>query len=214
MAGAYIGVSGNIGSGKSSLVDFLRGYFKLDVLMEPNEQNPYLAEFYSDMPRWALHSQLWFLSRKIAMFDAINAAHGAVIQDRILYEDAEIFCRNLYELKLMSARDYELYGFVYERYRPLIRPPDLLIHLHCPLKTTLKRIKLRGRFFELGMSRKYIESLDRLYGEWIARYDAGPVVRLDTSELDFVHDLIGKSEVINKVKAALDANRPSYASRG
>lgn len=201
MARAYIAVSGNIGTGKSSLVEFLCRYFDLTPLPEPNDDNPYLADFYKDMRAWSFHSQLFFLSRKIAMFEDIRNAPCSIIQDRAIYEDAEIFCRNLYNRQLMRKRDFELYMYLYEQSKRYMPTPDLLIHLSCPQRVINRRIKLRGRRMEQTIPPSYLKKLQILYDEWIASWDACPVVHLDTSELDFVNDLIDQSDVLQRVSA-------------
>lgn len=207
MAKVFIAISGNIGSGKSSLTSFLCQYFSMTALPEPNDDNPYLPLFYKDMKQWAFHSQLWFLSRKIAMHREIHAAPGAIVQDRAVFEDAEIFCRNLYLMRLMKKRDYDLYTYIYEETKPLVRKPDLLLYLSCPMRVIKKRIKMRGRAIEQDMPEAYLRRLQKLYDEWFSRYDLSPVVHIDTSKLDFVNDLIDKSEVLTRVEKLVAAVR-------
>jgi len=203
MAATFIGISGSIGAGKSSLTQFLCRHFPLTPLPEPNEANPFLADFYRDMSAFALQSQLWFLTHKLALFRQMEQQGVPFIQDRVIYEDAEVFCHNLHAQGNMRTRDYELYQELYRQVRDLFRPPDLLIHLSCPLKVTRTRIRLRGREMEQGLPRGYLQRLETRYREWIDAFDLCPVLHLDTSRINFVDDLVDQSDVLCRIAGLL-----------
>src|SRR5205085_8487910 len=144
----FIAVAGNIGAGKSELVAFLCRRYGLKPFYEPNESNPYLEDFYRDMKAWAFHSQVYFLTHKMRLHRELMAEPGTVVQDRTIYEDAEIFCQNLYRSGLLSDRDHRTYRELYETAIKTLAPPDLMIFLHCPVRTLKKRIERRGRAME------------------------------------------------------------------
>ena len=151
-----VAVAGNMGSGKSSLVEWLRQQFGMVPFFEPNEENPYLSDFYADMPRWALNSQLFFLVRRFQIHRAVvrRAAEDPrpVVQDRTLYEDAEIFAAHLHQAGYIDDRDWTMYQDLYRTLRDEIRPPDLMIYLRCPLRSLTRRIKRRGSCGDSGLS--------------------------------------------------------------
>jgi deoxyadenosine/deoxycytidine kinase len=192
-----------MGAGKSSLVEWLRQQFGMTPFFEPNEANPYLADFYGDMRRWAFHSQLWFLIRRFEIHRAIDASAGdphPVVQDRTIYEDAEIFAAHLHQLGYVEARDWASYQELYTTLRSVLRPPDLMIYLRCPLKTLVKRIKQRGRDYEQRVPRKYLASLENLYEGWVESYDASPKLVVETDRLDYVEHLFDRLELLEAVE--------------
>jgi len=203
----YIAVAGTIGAGKTSLVSWLVKRYGLEPFYEPNEANPYLEDFYADMAKWSFHSQCFFLAHKLDLHLALEAKARAtgpsVVIDRTIYEDAEIFARNLYEQKLMQKRDWQVYLRLYEGIRRALRPPDVLIALTCPLRTTKKRIAQRGRAMEQSIPDAYLRRLHRLYRRWFARYDLSPVVHIDTGKLDYVEDLVDLIDLTRTLDRAL-----------
>lgn len=200
----YIAVAGNMGSGKSSLVQFLcRRYPHIRPFYERNEDNPYLADFYQDMGRWSLHSQLYFLTLKFRTHQELDACPHTVIQDRTIYEDAEIFAENLHLGGHLTGRDYRAYRLLYETIVRSLNPPDLLIYLRSNMRTIKKRIGLRGRAFEAGIDPQYLKNLNRLYTRWIDRYDLSPILVLDADRLDFLNDLVDRIEVLEEIEKHL-----------
>lgn len=198
----FIAVAGNIGAGKSTLVDFLSRQYGLRPYFEPNETNPYLKDFYSDMKRWAFHSQLYFLSTKFRIHQQLSAVEEAVIQDRTIYEDAEIFAENLYRQRKMSKRDYETYRSLYESIIRELRPPTLMIYLKCGMRTLRKRIALRGRPEEQAIPRTYLSRLQDLYDGWFERYDLSETLVVDTDELDYLEDFVHRLDLFERIEAA------------
>lgn len=197
-----IAVAGNMGSGKSSLVEWLRQQFGMLPFFEPNEENPYLEDFYADMPRWAYNSQLWFLIRRFQIHRAIDrsAELGPIVQDRTIYEDAEIFAEHLHQSGHIDERDWTSYRELYLTLREELRPPDLMIYLRCPLKTLVRRIQRRGRSFEQAVPRRYLAALERLYESWVERYQASPMLVLETDRLDYVEHLFDRLELLQEIE--------------
>ena len=164
MAGPkFIAIAGNIGAGKTELTEFLCRRYGLKPFYEPNDQNPYLADFYADMKTWAYRSQLFFLTHKFRLHLALQGEPGAVIQDRTLYEDAEIFAKNLYRQRMIDKRDFATYWELYQGIKRTLRPPDLMIQLRSPVRTLRQRISARGRSFEQDMPAAYLRRLKRAF---------------------------------------------------
>lgn len=201
----YIAVAGNIGAGKSTLVDFLCRTYGVQPFFEPNDDNPYLADFYADMSAWSFHSQVFFLSHKFRIHQQLDETPGTVVQDRTIYEDAEIFATALHEMGKMSDRDFATYQALYATICNSLRPPDLMIYLRCPMKTLKKRIKLRGRAMEQDIPTSYLKLLHDLYEDWIARYTLSEVMVLDTEKLDYISDLVDRLDVMKRIEAVLPA---------
>jgi len=166
----FIVVAGNIGAGKSTLVQILSEKLGYQPFFEPVNDNPYLADFYQNMEAWSFHSQLYFLTRRLRIHKQLLEAEGSVVQDRSVYEDAEVFARNLYLQGDMSTRDYGVYQDLYQILIDLLPPPNLVVYLRATVDTLLERINTRGRGFEAGISRSYLERLNVLYEEWIASF--------------------------------------------
>lgn len=200
----YIAVAGNMGSGKSSLVQFLcRRYPEIRPFYERNEENPYLADFYQDMGQWAFHSQVYFLTLKFGTHQELDACPQTVIQDRTIYEDAEVFAENLHRRGLLVGRDYRAYRLLYETVAASLNPPDLLVYLKSGVRTIQRRIRRRGREFEAGIDPQYLKDLARLYTRWIDGYTLSPVLVLDADRLDFLGNLVDRIEVMETIEQHL-----------
>ncbi|MEW6509664.1 MAG: deoxynucleoside kinase [Bacteroidota bacterium] len=199
----FLAVAGNIGSGKSSLTNLLSKHFGWTPYFESVEDNPYLSDFYADMKRWSFNLQVYFLSNRFRSHKTISEGPSSVILDRVIYEDAEIFARNLYEIGNMEERDYENYVALYEVMTEYLRPPDLLIYLRANVDTLLRQISLRGRDFEQSIRREYLEQLNRHYEAWIQRYDKGKALIVESDTLDFVNKPEDLSEVVKRVERAI-----------
>ena len=199
----FIAIAGNIGSGKSSLLEFLSSTYAVEPFYEPNDNNPYLPDFYRDMKRWAFQSQLFFLSSKFRIHQEADRLDGVVVQDRTIYEDAEIFATALHQMGYIDRRDWQTYQDFYHTITSSIQPPDLMIYLRCSMRTLRRRIRLRGRKMEQGIPPAYLKRLDRLYEEWVGQYDLSDVLVLESGQLDFVHDLVDRQDVRERVEALL-----------
>ncbi len=199
----FIAIAGNIGAGKSTLTGMLADTFGWQPFYEANAENPYLADFYTDMKRWSFHSQVFFLGKRLEHHHQLLQHPGSVIQDRTVYEDAEIFAANLYEQGQMAERDYDAYRRLYDAIRAFVPPPDLLIYLQAGVDTLLARIHKRGREFERGIAPEYLERLNRLYDRWIDSWMACPVLRIATDSLDFQFNNGDFAHIVAEVESAL-----------
>jgi deoxyadenosine/deoxycytidine kinase len=152
------------------------------------------------MKTWAYRSQLFFLTHKFRLHLSLQGEPGAVIQDRTIYEDAEIFARNLYRQRLIEKRDFETYWELYQSIGRALRPPDLMIQLRCPVRTLRQRIRARGRSFEQDIPAAYLRRLNLLYEDWYARYDLSPVLRLEIDKLDYLTDLVDRVDLFDRIE--------------
>ena len=206
----FIAVAGNIGVGKSSLTGLLSEHLSWEPYFEAVSDNPYLADFYEDMERWSFHSQIFFLSRRLRHHHQLLLRPNSVVQDRTVYEDAEVFAGNLYRQGLMEERDYRSYRELYEVLTMVLPPPNLLVYLRASVPTLQQRIAKRGRSFERQITPEYLGQLNNLYEEWVDRFKLCPVLTVPSDNLDFVansnhleliverimHKLHGREEVI------------------
>jgi deoxyadenosine/deoxycytidine kinase len=185
----FIAIAGNIGVGKSSLTALLSQRLGWQPFYEAVDDNPYLADFYQDMQHWAFHSQIFFLSRRLRHHHEIVAYPATAVQDRCVYEDAEIFARNLFQQGQMSERDYHSYRELYQAMVLFLPPPDLIVYLRASVPTLLHRIAQRGRSYERGISPDYLTQLNLLYEEWAENFTLCPMLIFPADHLDFVwHD--------------------------
>jgi deoxyadenosine/deoxycytidine kinase len=198
-----IAIAGNMGSGKSTLVDFLSRTYGVTPFYEPNDENPYLADFYKDMKGWAFQSQLYFLSNKFRLHQELDRQAGVVALDRTIFEDAEIFATALHQMRKISKRDWATYQSFYSAILDAIQPPDLMIYLRCSMRTLRKRIQLRGRKMEQDVPLAYLKRLECLYDNWINAYDMSDVLVLETDDLDYIHDLVHRLDVMQRIEAVL-----------
>lgn len=208
----YIAIAGNIGAGKSSLTRLLSEYFGWESFFERVDDNPYLSDFYEDMTRWSFNLQVFFLSSRFSHQRAIENLGRSVVQDRSIYEDAEIFARNLHEMGHMSLRDYSNYQDLFSMMTSYLKPPDLLIYLRASVPTLVGHIQTRGRDFESTISIEYLERLNALYEDWIRRYDRGPVAIIEADAYDFVNDDEHRHEIISQVEGRLFGLFPESAT--
>ncbi len=196
-----IAIAGNMGTGKSTLVEFLSHTYGAQPFYEPNEANPYLPDFYQDMKRWAFHSQLYFLSNKFRLHQELDQAPGVVVLDRTIYEDAEIFATALMEMRKIDRRDWDTYWSFYQVILNAIKPPDLMIYLRCSMRTLRKRIRLRGRKMEQDIPLRYFKRLERLYESWISQYSLSELLILETDNLDYIEDMMHRLDVMERIES-------------
>jgi len=182
----FVAIAGNIGVGKSTLVDMLCRHMDWEPFYEPVTENPYLADFYSNMDLWAFHSQVFFLTHRLRAHYQLAQHPDSVVQDRSVYEDAEIFARNLFVQGHIQERDYRTYRDLYETMMRFLPPPDLVIYLRASVSTLLNRIASRGRDYEQTIAPDYLRSLNDLYEEWIDNFVLCPVLTVPADDLDYV----------------------------
>jgi len=206
-----IAIAGNMGVGKSTLTQLLAKHLGWTPFYEAVDDNPYLADFYQDMRQWSFHSQIFFLSRRLRVQSEIVQHPDSVIQDRSIYEDAEIFARNLYQRGSMSKRDYQVYRDLYQEFIQFLPIPDVVIYLKASVPTLIGRIQRRGRDFERGISPLYLQQLNELYNGWIEDFTLCPILMVPSDNLDFVNNEQHFNQIVQQIQEKLgEKNLDSY----
>lgn len=199
----FVAVAGNIGVGKSTLVSLLCNHLGWQPFFEPVAENPYLADFYRDMRTWAFHSQIFFLTHRLRIHRQLLDHPTSAIQDRSVYEDAEVFALNLYQQGAIQERDYGTYRELYEVLTEFLPPPDLVIYLRASVPTLLARIAQRGRDYEKHITGTYLEQINQLYESWIANFSLCPVLTVPADDLDYVANSGHLQLIVEKVQEKL-----------
>ncbi len=202
----FVAVAGNIGVGKSTLVGMLCDRLGWQPFYEPVGDNPYLADFYADMAKWSFHSQVFFLTRRLRSHYELAQHPASVVQDRSVYEDAEIFAENLFRQGFIQPRDYQTYRELYETSVQFLPPPDLMIYLRASVPTLMNRISRRGRDYERTIAPEYLQSLNDLYETWISNFVLCPVLTLPADDLDYVAHSGHLRLIVAKVEEKLTGN--------
>lgn len=200
----YIAVSGNIGSGKTTLTSRLAKHYGWTPEYEYVDQNPYLADFYADMKRWSFHLQVYFLNSRFKQINAIAARNHPTIQDRTIYEDAHIFAANLHKSELLSDRDYHNYLNLFDSMIAYAKPPDLLIYLRADIPKLVSQIQKRGRAYEDAIRLDYLKNLNKHYEDWIGGYKLGPLLIIDVNNMDFVSNVEDFASIVEKIDVELN----------
>ncbi len=196
----YIAIAGNIGVGKTTLTRLLSERFNWQAFYENFDENPYLVSFYEDMSRWAFQSQIFFLKERIKEHINIQQLQTSCVQDRTIYEDAEVFARNLYERGIMPERDFAVYYDLYSGLRDFLRSPDVLIYLRASAWTLISRIRKRGRDFEQQIDKEYIMQLNTLYESWVSDMQkTHRVLVIETDEFDIINDKAWRENVLQRI---------------
>jgi len=199
----HIAVAGNIGVGKTTLTELLAKNFNWEPHYELVDDNPYLDDFYTDMQRWAFNLQVYFLNSRFGQLKEIQESGKNIIQDRTIYEDAQIFAPNLHAMGLMTSRDFENYANLFELMASFVKPPDLLIYLRASVPTLVKQIQARGRAYESSIRIDYLTRLNERYEAWISGYTQGKLLIIDTDDLDFTENQEDLGFIVDKVNAEL-----------
>ena len=199
----HIAIAGNIGAGKTTLTELLSKHYRWIPNFEDVDHNPYLMDFYEDMPRWSFNLQIYFLNSRLRQLVEIQQGSETVIQDRTIYEDANIFAPNLHEMGLMSKRDYDNYYEFFQTLKTLVRPPDLMIYLQASVPTLVGQIQKRGREYEENIRLDYLKRLNDYYQKWIGDYKEGRLLIIDVDKLKFGEREEDFGEVIRRVDAEL-----------
>ena len=199
----HIAVSGNIGAGKTTLSEMLGKHYNWDVEYEDANTNPYLSDFYEDMQRWSFNLQIYFLNSRFQQLLDIRGGERIVIQDRTIYEDANIFAPNLHEMGLMSKRDFENYSTLFDVMTSQVQPPDLLIYLKASIPKLVEHIQKRGREYEGSISLDYLKRLNEKYNNWIDNYTEGNLLIIDADNTDFKSNKSDFGNIIEQIDAKL-----------
>ncbi|WP_181305884.1 deoxynucleoside kinase [Rufibacter sp. XAAS-G3-1] len=199
----HIAIVGNIGAGKTTLATKLAQHYKWEVFLEAVDNNPYLKDFYEDMPRWAFHLQVFFLNSRFNQVLKINERTTGVVQDRTIYEDAYIFAKNLHHSGMMSDRDFQNYFSLFESMTKMVKAPDLLVYLKADLPKLIGQIQKRGRDYEDNISLAYLKNLNEHYDQWIANYKQGKLLVIDVNHMDFVQNPEDLGLIIDRINIEL-----------
>jgi deoxyadenosine/deoxycytidine kinase len=199
----HIAVAGNIGAGKTTLTEMLSKHYKWIPQFEDVDHNPYLNDFYEDMPRWSFNLQIYFLNSRLTQLLDIHRGTETVIQDRTIFEDANIFAPNLHEMGLMSKRDFDNYYRFFQTLKTMVQPPDMLIYLKGSVPTLVGQIQKRGREYEENIRLDYLKRLNDFYNKWIDSYKEGALLIIDIDKNKFAENEEHMGDIIRKVDAQL-----------
>ncbi|MBS1629986.1 MAG: deoxynucleoside kinase [Bacteroidetes bacterium] len=199
----HIAVAGNIGAGKTTLTSLLAKHYSWQPHFEDVDHNPYLTDFYEDMQRWSFNLQVYFLNHRLQQLLDIRAGKETVVQDRTIYEDAHIFAPNLYDMGLMTKRDFDNYTSLFGTLTQMVNPPDLLIYLKASIPKLVDQIQMRGRDYEENIRLDYLKRLNGFYERWITGYTAGPLLIVDVDQLDFTTREEDFADVVRRIDGLL-----------
>lgn len=199
----HVAIAGNIGAGKTTLTEMLSKHYRWIPQFEDVDHNPYLTDFYDDMPRWSFNLQIYFLHGRLNQILDIQRGTETIIQDRTIYEDANIFAPNLHEMGLMSKRDFDNYFGFFSTIKSMVQPPDLLIYLKASVPTLVSQIQKRGREYEENIRLDYLKKLNDYYNKWVDGYKEGPLLVIDCDKNKFGEKDEDFGEIISKVDGML-----------
>jgi len=200
----HIAIAGNIGAGKTTLTNLLAKHYDWEVHLEDMDDNPYISDFYEDMQRWSFNLQVYFLNTRWHRIQEIRNGKKTVIQDRTIYEDANIFAPNLHSMGLMSTRDFENYSRLYENIKEQIQAPDLLIYLRAGIPKLVDQIQMRGRDYEDAIRLDYLKRLNERYEAWISDYKLGPLLIFNVDDMNFQDNPEDLAKIINQVESTIN----------
>ena len=200
----HVAISGNIGSGKTTLTTKLAKHYKWDPHFEDVENNPYLNDFYKEMQRWSFNLQVYFLNSRFRQIIDIKKRNKKFIQDRTIYEDAYIFAPNLHAMGLMSTRDFDNYKELFSLMDSFVEGPDLLIYLRASVPTLVEQIQKRGRDYENSIRLDYLTQLNDRYEAWVEEYDNGKLLIIDVDNINFSENEEDLGSIIEKIDAEIN----------
>lgn len=198
----HIGVAGNIGSGKTTLTEMLAHHYGWEPRYEAVTYNPYLEDYYHDIPRWSYNLETYFLAQRFRDVLDIAKSDGVIIQDRTILEGVNIFVANNHDMGNLSDRDYDTYMQLFELLMSTVKLPDLLIYLRCDVPHLVQNIRKRGRDYEQSMSLDYLTGLNERYERWIEAYK-GKVLTVDAAGLDFKENPEDFARITDRIDALL-----------
>lgn len=199
----FIAIAGNMGVGKSTLTQLLATRLGWKAYLEPVVDNPYLSDFYTDMNRWGFHSQIFFLAHRLKQHAELARSQESVIQDRSIYENAEIFAQNLFDRGHLSERDWATFQTVYQSTVALLPPPNLIVYLRASTPSLVSRIKSRGRDYEKNIDLVYLEQLNQLHDRWVAQFKRAPILEVSTDGINFSENEPALSDLVFKIRDRL-----------
>ena len=199
----HIAITGNIGAGKTTLTTMLAKHYGWKAQFEDVDDNPYLEDFYADMSKWSFALQIYFLGSRFKQVKEIRESGKNIVQDRTIYEDAHIFAENLYDMGLLTQRDFNNYTSVFQLMKSFVSAPDLLIYLRSDVPNLVKKIYKRGRDYEATISIDYLSKLNERYEDWIRSYDRGKLLIVDVDKVDFVQNQEDLGEVIQRINTTI-----------
>jgi len=205
----HIAVAGNIGAGKTTLATLLAKNMKWEPHYEDVDDNPYLNDFYEDMQRWSFNLQIYFLNSRFEQIMKIRQSGKTVIQDRTIYEDANIFAPNLHSMGLMTTRDFNNYQALFSLMSKFVSPPDLLIYLRASVPTLVNQISRRGRDYENAIRIDYLKRLNERYEAWISTYELGKLLVIDIDDINFADSPEDLGKIVNKINAEINGLFPA-----
>ncbi len=197
----HIAIAGNIGAGKTTLTRLLAKHYGWEAHYEDVDSNPYLDDFYHDMLRWSFNLQVYFLNSRFTQVLDFRDSGKTVIQDRTIYEDAEIFAPNLHEMGLMSSRDFANYHKLFTLMSRLISAPTLMIYLRATVPTLVNNIQKRGRDYESSIRLDYLSQLNQRYEAWASRYTLGKMLIVNIDNLNFEENQEDLAKIIDRINA-------------
>ncbi len=200
----FIGIAGNIGVGKTTFTKLVSEKMNLIPYYESVDDNPYLSDFYSDMERWSFNLQVYFLQHRFRHHIQIMNSSNGVIQDRTIYEDVSIFAYNLYDMKIMSKRDWDTYTELFDNMTQFLKKPDLIIYLKASTDTLINRIKNRNRDYEKDISEAYLHRLNIYYKKWFSSSNDFNVFEIDTNKFNIFNDLDKFDKICDDIKNKLN----------
>ena len=200
----YFAIAGNIGAGKTSLAKLLSEHYGWEAHFEDVIDNPYLDDFYNHMERWSFNLQVYFLNSRFRQLEIFKSSENSFIQDRTIYEDANIFAPKLHAMGLMNQRDFNNYQSLFSLMESMVKGPDMLIYLRSSIPNLVSKIHKRGREYENSISIEYLSRLNERYEAWISTYDKGKLLVVDVDEIDFVENKEDLGKIIEKIDAELN----------
>lgn len=199
----HIAVAGNIGSGKTTLVNMLSKHYGWKPQFEAVVSNPYLDDYYKDIKRWSFNMEVFFLKERFRNLLEISQSSDTIIQDRSIYEGVYVFMANNFKMGNLDERDYITYMELFEQMTDVVKYPDLMIYLRSSVPHLVKNIQKRGRDYEQHIPLEYLENLNELYEEFIYKNYGGKVMTIDVNNIDYEHQPRQFGEIIDRIDADL-----------
>ena len=199
----HIVIAGNIGSGKTTLTTLLARHYGWVPKFEAVDYNPYLEDYYKDIPRWSFALEVYFLKQRFKDILDIGQSEVTVIQDRSIFEGVYVFTVNNHLMGNLDDRDFQCYMDLFESMMTVVKVPDLMIYLRASIPHLVENIQKRGREYEQQMQLDYLKNLNRLYDEFIYHHYQGKVLTVDVDELDFLNRKADLAKIINRIDTSL-----------